>query len=358
MPRGGRGRALSAPSACAATTSPASISSSMNSPTGRSSPSCGRRNSTATRSRPISRSAASTGAAARSTAPSASTRTSSRASRSSPSSASRRVSRWRRTTCARACWTARRRSWSRWRPPGAHRMAAMRNLMRIYEQQHDWVRAIEVFRELDKSGKSPQENAIAHYFCELAEAAREARNLDEARAQLRAARAERRRFPRGALVRADIAIEQEDVALAERLLASVMTQDAALAIEVMPRLMRLARAAGAGRRCAGGAPGCGAARRRQRDCLRGDHDRCARFRAARAAGARIPGAGRNRRRAWCARSAAIPRRSTRAPCGKSRPCCAGSPPRRRATVARAAVFRASIISGNAPAARAGTASGR
>jgi len=128
---------------------------------------------------------------------------------------------------------------------GAHRMAAMRHLMRIYEQQHDWTRAIEVFRELDKSGKSPQENAIAHYFCELAEEARELRAPDEARAHLRAARAERRRFPRGALVRTDIAIEQKDVALAERLLASVMTQDAALAIEVMPRLMRLARAAGA-----------------------------------------------------------------------------------------------------------------
>jgi lipopolysaccharide biosynthesis regulator YciM len=127
---------------------------------------------------------------------------------------------------------------------GAHRMAAMRYLMRIYEQQHDWLRAIEVFRELDKSGKSPQENAIAHYFCELAEEARELHNPAEARAHLRAARAERRRFPRGALVRADIAIEQQDMALAERLLASVMTQDAALAIEVMPRLMRLARAAG------------------------------------------------------------------------------------------------------------------
>ncbi len=128
---------------------------------------------------------------------------------------------------------------------GAHRMAAMRNLMRIYEQQHEWMRAVEVFRELEKSGKSPQENAIAHYFCELAEEAHERQALDEARAHLRAARAERRRFPRGALLRADIAIEQKDVALAERLLASVMTQDAALAIEVMPRLMRLARAAGA-----------------------------------------------------------------------------------------------------------------
>ena len=46
-------------------------------------------------------------------------------------------------------------------------------------------------------------------------------------------------------MRADIAIEQRDVALAEHLLASVLAQDAALAIEVVPRLMRLARAAGA-----------------------------------------------------------------------------------------------------------------
>lgn len=129
---------------------------------------------------------------------------------------------------------------------GAHRMAAMRKLMRIYEQESDWHRAIEVFRELEKSGRAPQENAIAHYYCELAEASRGRGEFDEARGHLRAARAERRRFPRGALVRADIAIEESDFGLAERLLAAVLAQDAALAIEVLPRLVRLARAAGAG----------------------------------------------------------------------------------------------------------------
>ena len=129
---------------------------------------------------------------------------------------------------------------------GSHRMAAMRRLMRIYEQENDWHRAIEVFRELEKAGRAPQENAIAHYFCELAEAARARGELDEARRHLRSAQGERRRFPRGALVRADIAIEQRDVGLAERLLEAVLVQDAALAIEVMPRLVRLARAAGDG----------------------------------------------------------------------------------------------------------------
>jgi lipopolysaccharide biosynthesis regulator YciM len=127
---------------------------------------------------------------------------------------------------------------------GAHRMAAMRKLMRIYEQEQDWTRAIEVFRELDKAGRAPQESAIAHYHCELAEEAVARGALDEARDHLREARRQVPRFPRGALVRSDIAIEQRDFALAERLLGAVLAHDAALAIEVVPRLVRLARASG------------------------------------------------------------------------------------------------------------------
>jgi lipopolysaccharide biosynthesis regulator YciM len=127
---------------------------------------------------------------------------------------------------------------------GAHRISALRMLIGIHEQERDWQRAIEVFRELERAGRALQPDAIAHYFCELAVAAREAGRTDEALGHLQAARAERRHFPRGALLRAEIAIEQLDLAMAERLLGSVVAQDAALMIEVMPRLAQLARAAG------------------------------------------------------------------------------------------------------------------
>ena len=92
----------------------------------------------------------------------------------------------------------------------------------------------------------PQESAIAHYLL------RAGRDCPRARCRRRGARAparraqRARRFPRGALVRADIAIEQLDLKLAEKLLAAVLVHDAALAIEVVPRLVRLARAAGDG----------------------------------------------------------------------------------------------------------------
>ena len=39
---------------------------------------------------------------------------------------------------------------------GAHRMAAMRKLMRIYEQEQEWGRAIDVFRELQKAGRAAE----------------------------------------------------------------------------------------------------------------------------------------------------------------------------------------------------------
>jgi lipopolysaccharide biosynthesis regulator YciM len=129
---------------------------------------------------------------------------------------------------------------------GAYRLTAMRHLIRVHELSRDWPRAIAVHEELAKVGRPAQEAALAHYWCELAEAARAAGHPEEAREPLRKARAAQRRFPRSLLVRADVAIDQGDLPLAARLLQSVVEQDAGLIAEALPRALRVTRAGHAG----------------------------------------------------------------------------------------------------------------
>lgn len=127
---------------------------------------------------------------------------------------------------------------------GINRMAATRDLIRIHEVEQDWSSAIKLHTQLARVGKPRQEVALLHYWCELAEAARRQGRLDEAATLLRDARMKQQNFPRGALVRAEIALEQGDSQLAARLLAEVLRADPALAVEVLPHWVRAARELG------------------------------------------------------------------------------------------------------------------
>ncbi len=127
---------------------------------------------------------------------------------------------------------------------GTYRISALRDLCRVYEVEADWERAIEVHRELARVANPPQPLAIAHYWCELAEAAMKAGDYETARRHLAAARAEQRRFPRGALLRADLYIAEQVPASALPLVKRVAVQQPALAGEVLPRLVKALRADG------------------------------------------------------------------------------------------------------------------
>jgi lipopolysaccharide biosynthesis regulator YciM len=127
---------------------------------------------------------------------------------------------------------------------GTYRIAALRDLVRVFEIQRDWERAITMHREHARVGNPPQPIAVAHYYCELAEAARAQGDLAAAREHLRSARREQKRFPRAALLRADVALDMGDPELAIRLLKRVVVQQPGLASEVLPRLMKALRSAG------------------------------------------------------------------------------------------------------------------
>lgn len=115
---------------------------------------------------------------------------------------------------------------------------ALRRLVRIYEQERDWEKAIAARDRLAASSGEGHSPVVAHYYCELATEARSRGDLHATRQYLRHARAADRDSIRGALLRADLAMEQGDYPLAVRLLRAVLRRDGAFAPQVLPALRR------------------------------------------------------------------------------------------------------------------------
>ena len=204
-----------------------------------------------------------------------------------------------------------------------------------------------------------QPTAIAHYHCELAEQARERGDFDAAREHLHRARDAQRNFPRGALIRADIALDMNEPELAALLCQRVVELHPRLLALALPRVLRAVRGSDAGdieRRFNAWIRPEPSARAELayaaivagleqepfvRDCLpdllREDPSLGEIVRSRRAA---IRGSSRRS-------SARIWRRASRASCAA-----------RSAIVASIAASRAHRTSGNAPAAAAGTRSRR
>ena len=120
------------------------------------------------------------------------------------------------------------------------RVAALGALRGVYERQHEWRQALEVYRNLARSGAAAAPLVSAHYLCELAAAAIDRDDSDEARRLLREARAELSPFPRAAVLRAQIAERAGDFELAIRLLRQALNESPKLMQEELPHLLRLA----------------------------------------------------------------------------------------------------------------------
>ncbi len=124
---------------------------------------------------------------------------------------------------------------------GSRRAAALRYLLRIYEQQRDWEQAIAIYQQLVSIAPPEHPTALAHYHCELAERARASGDFATARAHLHRAREVQRHFARSALIRADVALDMNEPELAALLCQRVVELHPRLLALALPRVVRALR---------------------------------------------------------------------------------------------------------------------
>lgn len=89
-----------------------------------------------------------------------------------------------------------------------YREQSLRKLIEIYEQQHDWQHAIETAHQFADETHQPMASSIAHYYCELAEIARDQEDLVRMQDDVQLALRINPGSIRANLLSAELAIEQ------------------------------------------------------------------------------------------------------------------------------------------------------
>jgi len=118
-----------------------------------------------------------------------------------------------------------------------HRFEALRSLLRIYQMEREWARALDCAHQLEQEAGETHQVATAHFQCELAERSVAAGDLERARAQLEAALRTHPKSVRAAILAGDVALRsgQRGDAIAHWLRIVAGTPD--YAPLVMERLM-------------------------------------------------------------------------------------------------------------------------
>jgi len=107
------------------------------------------------------------------------------------------------------------------RDSAAYRVLAIEGLVRIYQQEKEWQKAIDVLRLLKRGERSSVNKQVAHYYCELAELSIDIGDYQIARQHLRNARSEHPSIARSLLLRGDLRSAEGDHAGARHLWLSL-----------------------------------------------------------------------------------------------------------------------------------------
>jgi lipopolysaccharide biosynthesis regulator YciM len=121
-----------------------------------------------------------------------------------------------------------------------YRNAALDHLVRIYESQGDWAKALKVFHALPASVQLERRRVAAHYLCELAEHALLQGDAERARTLLRQARTHQPELPRADILTARLAERGGDSAGALLLYLQALEMAPGLALEIIPPVLAIA----------------------------------------------------------------------------------------------------------------------
>jgi lipopolysaccharide biosynthesis regulator YciM len=91
-----------------------------------------------------------------------------------------------------------------------HRVEALRALLRIYQMEREWGKAIDVARRLEREAGESSHAQVAHFHCESAEKALAAKDEEGARSHLEQALKVNRKSVRAAILAGDLASRRGD----------------------------------------------------------------------------------------------------------------------------------------------------
>jgi len=125
-----------------------------------------------------------------------------------------------------------------------HRIEAFKFLLEIYQQEKDWMKAIEAARELERNSGESAQKEIANYYCELAVSDATHSRPDAAKRHLEEALAIHRKCVRANIVLGDLAAAAGDHAGAIDAWKRIEQQNPAYLALVAQRLLESHRTLG------------------------------------------------------------------------------------------------------------------
>lgn len=119
-----------------------------------------------------------------------------------------------------------------------HLVPALQDLLKIYQQEKDWQRAVEIAVRLNAYSDTPMDRVIAHFYCELAQEAFEERDYSGVSKMLKRALKYDTNCVRASIMQGDLAKFQGDLRLAAQAYRRVGQQD----VEYLPEILTPMRA--------------------------------------------------------------------------------------------------------------------